>query len=204
MPINDLIVEFLARKENLHYVFQVEENVETVRDKLQSDFWSQIKQGLDKKLANPIRKEKWLVKQRSDKTYTEDHGGIFLYPSTSKPVSLYLTLHIFQENYRGNLRIYLAPMWNREKVSTRPESISEIGPLAKDLEKQGFVERSRDQPAGFIWTDWYPRKNDFLIRISENLEAVATEVITFVWEYFDRNRHAMEQANKALVGKDYE
>ena len=161
------VLDFFSKPENLPLALSVAHQVDIMREKMNSNFWSDLKKRIDASLEQPG----WETETIEDR----DSAGILLGIRFRQagPQPNYLFPMLEQQQMGGKCRIFMGLMW-QESPTPAALSIPQVLELKKTLETKGY--RGNQNFIAWRWTDLYPRQKDFLLDYAMRPEKLFSEV----------------------------
>lgn len=200
MKEQQAVLDFFAQTENLPLGLAVAEQMDVLREKMNSQFWLTLQKPLDILIAE--HKLPWQSTVIDDRNAAGSVVG--LYCALDPEQEQYLRPMLEQQNIGGNLRIFFGLMWS---LPPTPEQLAfpAVQALKHALQKTGF--NSNENHLGWQWTMLYPRRQDFLLRYARHTEAVLEDALallkTLLLEQHDliaAANHALHSAPRRLAG----
>ncbi len=183
------VLDFFAKPENLPLALSVAQQVDTLREKMNSNFWGEFQKRMDASLGIPG----WKTETIADRDFPKMLTGIRFRPTEPRPNYLFPMLE--QQHMGGKWRIFMGLMW-QESPTPAELSIPEVLELKKTLEAKGY--RGNRNFIAWRWTDLYPRQRDFLLGMTLQPESLFSKVESVF------NAHELLElisgANTALLG----
>lgn len=192
MKEQQAVLDFFAKMDNLSLGLAVAELMDTRREQLNTQFWRDLHDELDVLVAP--QNLLWKVNATEDRNAPDNLVGLHCSPADIAPQYLYPMLE--QQSLGAGLRIYFGLMWH---TTPTPEQLAlpAIVALQTALEARGFKQNERF--LAWQWTNFHPRRRDFLLRYHREPQHVLTEVTrlfsTRLWDV----RSDIEAANAALA-----
>ncbi len=160
------VLEFFSREENLPLALAVASRMDALREEMNSRFWQELKHRIDIQLLRHA--PEWQTELIEDRNSSGLLLGLQCKPQSARQNCLFPILE--QQQMGGTWRIVLGLMWQKQ---TEP-NLHETERLRQALNKAGF--KSNEQFLAWRWTDFYPRRSDFLLRISTTPDQLLNEV----------------------------
>lgn len=184
------VLDFFAQQENLPLALVVAEQVDTTRRNMNNDFWRKLAKRLE--MIAPS----WQVELTYDRNTENCLVGTYLQPASEQP--LYLCPMLEQQIIGESPRVYFGLIWSDPAASDQPFS-PEVVALRKDLLDKGY--KSSDKFLVWQWTPYYPRSKDFLLRYSDNAEALLDEAGNLLREVLENPLLAAANASLQTTPK---
>jgi len=190
MDYEKAVVEFLSSKENLPFALEIAEKIESVKDKIQVEFWELVTKKLEEQMAGSPFAENWKVKSDKEESFLNNHVGVAIIPAEAECISL--TVKIKQVS--SVCEIEKGIRWSSEFQDEI--TIDKLVKFKKEYELQGF----KTTPWWLLHkgTGYKIRTDDFLIRLAHDLEGVTSQIADLVWEFFSENEEEIRHINKLI------
>ncbi|WP_035384524.1 hypothetical protein [Ferriphaselus sp. R-1] len=185
------VLDFFAQEENLPLALSVTDLVDGIRQRLNNRFWANTHAALNELVA--MHDLPWFCELTEDRNAEECLVGTYLQARSGQRV--FLRPFMEQQLLGDSHRIYAGLMWN---VSPSPEqaALPAVTALRDQLLTQGF--KSNDNFLVWQWTSLYPRRKDFLLRLTERPDALMAEVMEWWQSILLEHAPALQAANSAL------
>ena len=157
------VLEFFAQAENLPLALSVAHQMDAMREQMNSRFWQDLKQRID---ALPGRSE-WQTEIIEDRNSADMLVGLQCKLRKAQLNSLFPVLE--QQHIGSTWRIFFGLMWQGT-----PAQLPAVARLKQALHEAGF--KSNEHFIAWRWTDFYPRRSDFLMRYAREPEKLLNEV----------------------------
>ena len=195
MKEQQAVLDFFAQPENLPLGLAVAEQMDTLRECMNTQFW----QALQQQIANMVAKHAlpWQVTATEDKNAAE-HAAVSLvglYCAMPVGQELYLRPMMEQQNLGGDWRIYFGLMWSAPP-SPEHTSLPEIAALKDALQQTGF--KNNQNYLAWQWSKLHPRRQDFLLRYAQQPKALLDEAQALLQKLLLEQRDLIATANAAL------
>lgn len=162
------VLEFFSQAENLPLALSVAHQMDAMREQMNSRFWQDLKQHID---ALPGKSEEWQTEIIEDRNSADMLVGLRCKLRKAQANSLFPMLE--QQHMGGTWRIFFGLMW--QSTPTPAElSLPEVARLKPALHDAGF--KSNEHFIAWRWTDFYPRRSDFLLRYAREPEKLLNEI----------------------------
>lgn len=187
------VLDFFAREENLPLGLAVAEQMDALREQMNSRLWRELRERLVTSFGS--HGLDWQVELTEDKNATESLVGLHcdLRPMPPQEVSL---RPMMEQQYLGGVwRIYFGLMWSAAPSPEHLESAA-VCSLKESLLQAGFKNN-----AGFLawqWTRFHPRRKDLLLRYAREPETLLGEIEAIMNGLMTDHRDAIDAANSAL------
>ena len=185
------VLDFFAKKENLSLALSVADQMDEIRAALNSAFWQSLQVRLNTliKLQTP----EWRAEVIEDRNAAEVLVGVQCKPHDAQGLHLFPML---EQQYLGGVwRIFFGLMWNTAPSSSQL-SLPAVAALKQTLTDAGF--KSNEAFLAWQWTNLYPRRRDFLLRHSQQPEALLDEVEALFKRLLTEQRELIATANTEL------
>ena len=185
------ILDFFARTENLQLGLSVAEQMDGIRMQMNNRFWRELSESLER--LNNEHMLAWQITLTGDKNAPDSLVGLYCTPHAEQLVFLRPMLE--QQNLGGDWRIYFGLMWS-EVPAPNQLNLPDVTALQTSLQKSGF--KSNEHFLAWQWTNFHPRRKDFLLRYSQQQEKSLDDIETTFKALLITHGKAIEQANEAL------
>lgn len=193
------IVNFLASKENIEYVWAIGENFDQVKDKLQIEFWEMLVKNIEGRLSRTDYP--WEVEDEG-KEYIAQHAGVNIVPA-DEPTGQYLAFSLQQERQGpAGFRLFYSVYWNKEYESNPTLTLPGLVNLRAKFSELGMYTNELTWSLSWQWMDYYTRTKDFCFRLSQLGESYVDEVADLIWTFFEEHRESVEKGNKEILTAD--
>ena len=195
MKEQQAVLDFFAQTENLPLGLAVAEQMDELRERMNTRFW----QALQQRLEGLIHENSlpWQVSTTEERN-TPEHSPVSLVGlhCTVRPEqTLYLRPMMEQQSLGGNWRIYFGLMWSAPPT---PEQIALPAVLALNQSLQQAGYKNNEHYLAWRWTKLHPRNQDFLLRYAQQPETLLNDAQTFLQTLLLEQRDAIAAANAAL------
>lgn len=183
------VLNFFAQPENLPLGLSVAELMDDIRQQLNTRYWHDLHNRVESLIV--AQALPWKSVPTEDRNAPDSLVGLCCNPASEQ--SLYLRPMIEQQYTNGAWRIYFGLMWSSAPA---PEQLAlpAVNELKQVLCESGFKNNSNF--LGWQWTTLHPRRKDFLLRYSQNPEAILSETMAFL------NRLLIEHGNSITLAND--
>lgn len=185
------VLDFFSQPKHLELGLAVAEQMDGIREQLNSRYWRDLLPRL-KVLIDELSLA-WKCELTEDKNAPENLVGLHCLQRTEQP--LYLRLMLEQQYLGGSWRIYFGLMWSEAPT---PEQLTLPAIDALLLSLQGAGYKNNANFIGWQWTNFHPRRKDFLLRYSRHPEVVLDETMVILNKLLTEQRSLIEQANETL------
>ncbi|MDD2721323.1 MAG: hypothetical protein PHH47_08460 [Gallionella sp.] len=185
------VLDFFSKQENLPLGLSVATLMDDIRKRMNNDFWQQLLTSLE--ASSHIKESHWLILTTEDRNDADQLVGLHFNLNSSQEV--YLRPMIEQQFLGGNWRIYFGLVWS---IAPSPEHLKlpAVARLKDALNQSGL--KSNESFLGWQWTNFHPRRQDFLLRFSADpqslLEDAAKPLLSLMSVFSD----ALAEANASL------
>ena len=185
------VLEFFSQDENLPLALSVAEQVDGIRQRMNTSFW----QALHERVAALLEAHKlpWAVELTEDRNTPECMVGVHLQPLSDQ--ALFMRLMMEQQYMGEHLRIYYGVMWNTAPTQDKTR-LAEVTALREVLQGEGF--KNNENFLAWNWTPYHPRRRDFLQRYSAAADTLLDEVSGLLRHLVLDHGDALNVANAAL------
>ena len=191
MKEQQAVLDFFAQTENLALGLAVAEQMDVVREQMNTRFWQALHQRLNRLIHDHTLP--WKIAATEDRNAADSLVGFHFSLRTEQ--ALYLRPMMEQQQLGGNWRIYFGLMWS---TSPSPEQLAlpAVIALKQSLQQAGF--KSNENYLAWQWTTLHPRRQDFLLRYSQQPEQLLADAETIFKTLVIAQQDAIEQANASL------
>jgi hypothetical protein len=190
------VLDFFAQAQNLPLGLAVAEQVDSIREQMNTRLWGELQQRINTLLAdeaNPPHSGSWHIELTEDRNVAGSVIGLYCNPTVEQP--LYMS-PMLEQQYLGNeWRIYFGLMWN---ASPAPEQLAmpAVAALKNALQQSGF--KSNESFLAWKWTSYRPRGSSCLLRYAQQPEKLLDEMVAIFGELLIERQTQIAQANAAL------
>ena len=170
MKEQQAVLDFFSQTENLPLGLAVAEQMDQLREQMNTQFWQALYQRLDRMVKE--RSLPWQMITTEDRNAVESLVG--LYCALLPGQELYLRPMMEQQYLGGNWRIYFGLMWSAAP-SPGQLALPAVIKLKESLQQAGF--KNNENHLGWLWTMMHPRRKDFLLRYAQQPEELLNEEI---------------------------
>ncbi|MFA6971478.1 MAG: hypothetical protein WC208_08775 [Gallionella sp.] len=183
------VLDFFAKPENLALGLSVSEQMDAIREQINSRFWKALQQRLDAALHDT----EWQTQVTEDRNAAGVLVG--LQCKLREPQTICLFPMLEQQYLGGTWRIFFGLMW---QIAPAPEQLNlpVIAALKQLLGDAGF--KNNENFLAWQWTKFHPRRSDFLLRYSQQPEKLLDEVESVFSSLLIAQREQISIANAAL------
>ena len=183
------VLDFFAKTENLSLALAVADQTDSLREQLNTRFWSQLISQLADTLA-----PHWRISATEDRNAADSLVGFYCTPLNDQPICLRPMME--QQNLGKGLQIYLGLMWSSAPT---PEHLAlpAVKALAELMSAQGL--KGNANFLAWQWTQLYPRRKDFLLRYNAHAEVVINEAEALLQKLIFSQQTAIAAANLQLA-----
>jgi hypothetical protein len=190
MKEEQAVLEFFSQAENLPLGLSVAEQMDLIREQMNTRFWKELRSRINM-LISDLGLD-WRVELTEERNSPGSLVG--LYCITNKEQMLYLS-PMMEQQYLGEVwRIYFGLMWSTP-ATTELLRLPDVIGLKAALQKAGF--KSNENFLGWQWTNFHPRRKDFLLRYSKQPEILLAEVEELFIALLSDHSNAIEQIHAA-------
>jgi len=182
------VLDFFAKKENLPLGLSVAEQMDEIRAQINSRFWKSLQQRISDQHTSA-----WIAETIEDRNAAGVLVG--LQCGMAEPQSLFLFPMLEQQYLGGSWRIFFGLMWNTPSKQDQL-SLPAVVALKQVLADAGF--KANENFLAWQWTNFYPRRSDFLLRYTRNPEKLLDEIEFIFKTLLTNNGKLVEQANTSL------
>lgn len=183
------VLEFFAKPENLSLGLSVSEQMDAIREQMNSRFWNE----LQLRLGAALQDTEWQTQVTEDRNAAEMLVGVQCKLRESQSLCLFPMLE--QQYLGGTLRIFFGLMW---QATPTPEQLAlpAIARLKQQLTDAGF--KNNENFLAWQWTNFHPRSSSFLLRYAQQPEKLLDEVESIFNTLLTDQRSLIASANAAL------
>lgn len=169
MKEEQAVLDFFAKTENLALALSVAEQTDLIRERINSDFWSDM----TKQIAELIQRHQlgWQIASTEDRNAANNLLGFHCELDTDQAV--YIRPMMEQQNLGKGMQIYFGLMWSG-KPNPDHLALPAIVALRDALSNDGYQQN--DNFLAWRWTKLYPRSKSFLLRYTEQTQALLEEI----------------------------
>lgn len=191
MKEEQAVLEFFSKMENLPLALSVAEQTDLIRERLNSDFWSD----LTRHVSELIKRHKlaWHISTTEDRNALDALVGFHCNLDTDQPV--YIRPMMEQQNLGKGLQIYVGLMWSGKPTADHL-ALPAVAALRDALAKDGYQNNE-----GFLawqWTKLYPRSKHFLLRYTQKPEVLFGELDSVLERLLLQHDALIARANAVL------
>ncbi len=185
------VLDFFSQEENLELALTLADHIDGIRLKLNNRFWQALQPRLNALLAE--NQLPWQSEITEDRNNEKCLVGLHVQPMAEHRV--FLRPFMEQQLMGDGYRIYYGLMWN-----TAPEpaqkNLPAVEALRERLEKSGY--KQSDSFLAWQWSQWHPRRSDFLKRLSTQQDELMQVAIQPWQTLLVENIGLLNAANLAL------
>ena len=191
MKEQQAVLDFFAQTENLSLGLAVAEQMDTLREQMNTRFWQALQQRLDSVINEHALP--WQVMTTEDRNAADSLVG--LYCALRSEQDLYLRPMMEQQYMGGNWRIYFGLMWS---TAPSPDQLAlpAVVTLKESLQHAGF--KNNKGHLAWQWTTLHPRRKDFLLRYAQQPETLLNDAQAFMQTLLTEQHALIAAANTAL------
>lgn len=194
MKEQQAVLDFFAQPENLPLGLAVAEQMDTLRERMNTSFWQALQQRLETLINEHALP--WQVATTEERN-TAEHSLISLvglHCNLRPEQALYLRPMMEQQNLGGCWRIYFGLMWS---AIPSPDLLALPAVLAlKESLQRGY--KNNENYLAWQWTKLHPRRQDFLLRYAHQPETLLNDAQVFLQTLLLEQRDSIAAANTAL------
>ncbi len=185
------VLDFFAQPENLPLGLSVAEQIDTIREQMNSRFWQELQQHFAQ--TNHQDDAQWKTGVIEDRNSAGILVGLQFKLPEAQDICLFPIME--QQYLGGGWRIFFGLMW-QSKPTAEQLALPAVAALLQALDAAGF--KDNESFLGWQWTNYYPRRSDFLLRYSRHPEALLQDMQTLFNSLVLNHRELIAQANTAL------
>jgi hypothetical protein len=185
------VLDFFAKEENLSLGLSVAEQIDEIRVQMNSRFWHDLQRRVNTLFTEHA--PEWIADTTEDRNASEVLVGLQCKLREPKTFSLFPMLE--QQYLGGTWRIFFGLMW-QSALTSEQLALPAVAKL-----KQLMIDNGFKQNENFIawqWTNFHPRRSDFLLRYSRQTEKLLDDVEAIFKPFVLENRALIASANAAL------
>jgi hypothetical protein len=167
MNEENAVLEFFVKPENLPLGLSVAAQINATCERMNAQFWTDLKQRIDAQLASPA----WQIQVTEDRNSADILVG--LQYNLCEPQANCLFPMLEQQYLGGDWRIYFGLMW-QNAPNPGQLALPEVTHLKQVLADAGL--KSNENFLAWQWTKLYPRRRDFLLRYANQTEKLLDEI----------------------------
>ncbi|MDR2195455.1 MAG: hypothetical protein LBE50_02470 [Gallionellaceae bacterium] len=186
------VLDFFSQEENLPLALIAGDHIDGIRQQRNNAFWRDLQQHLAAYLAREYLP--WDCQLTEDRNSEDCLVGVHLQPQAAQ--SLFLRPFMEQQFMGEGYRIYYGLIWNTTPEPDRLR-LPEIAALRTALQGDGLKES--DSFLAWGWTPWHPRRRDFLLRFTQDHDALLDDAVGLITHLLNSHNKALATANAALV-----
>ncbi len=169
------VLDFFSKEENLPLALIAAEHLDSIRLRLNNEFWHQLQERLDALLAQYDLP--WTSELTEDRNTENCLVGLHLQPTSG--AHIFLRPFMEQQFTGGGYRVYYGLIWSGSPAAAQ-KSLPALAALGEELERDGF--KQGDNFFAWQWLPWHPRRRDFLLKFSGNRDKLLDEAMQ-PWQY---------------------
>lgn len=191
MKEEQAVLDFFSKMENLPLALSVAEQTDLIRERLNSDFWSD----LTSHVSGMIKRHglAWHIATTEDRNSLDNLVGFHCNLDTDQQV--YIRPMMEQQNLGKGMQIYFGLMWSG-KPTPDHLALPAVAALREALAKDGYQDN--ESFLAWQWTKLYPRSKSFLLRYHQKPEVLLSEIEAVLERLMLPHDKLIAQANAAL------
>jgi len=193
MKEEQAVLDFFAQIENLPLALSVAEQTDLIRERINSDFWSDLTAHVSTLIKH--HQLAWYISATEDRNSLDNLVGFNCSLDTDQPV--YVRPMMEQQNLGKGMQIYFGLMWNG-KPTPEHLALPAVVALRDALSKDGY--QNNENFLAWQLTKLYPRSKSFLLRYTQKPEALLNEIDAVLNRLMLTHNELVMQANAALRG----
>ncbi len=182
------VLDFFAQEENLSLGLAVAEQMDTIRQRMNSAFWRMLAQRLEN-LAPA-----WQVRLTEDRNTEDNLVGLHFEPVMEQ--ALFLRPMLEQQTVGETPRIYFGLIWSSQPAPDRL-ALPEVAALREALQHEGF--KDNEKFLAWQWSPHHPRSKQFLLRFSTHPENLLNEASGLARQLLITHGAMLAAANTVLL-----
>jgi len=185
------VLDFFAQEENLPLALSVAELADGIRQRMNNAFWRALHERMTALIeANRLP---WIAELTEDRNTPECVVGLHLQPMTDH--ALFLRLMMEQQYMGDTLRIYYGVMWSAAPTADK-SGFAQVAALREALQGEGL--KNNESFLAWNWTNYHPRRKDFLQRYAMAADVLLDEVSGLLCHVLLDRGELLNAANAAL------
>jgi hypothetical protein len=185
------VLDFFAKPENLPLGLSVAGQMDVIREQMNSRFWQDLQHRID--TLSVQHAPEWHPLVTEDRNAADMLVG--LQCKLREPQSHCLFPMLEQQYLGGNWRIFFGLMWQSPPTKEQL-ALPAITALKQNLSGAGF--KHNENFIAWQWTNFHPRRSEFLLRYSQQPEKLLCEVESIFSALLIEYREHITSANAAL------
>lgn len=183
------VLQFFAKTENLPLGLAVAEQMDEIREQMNTRFWNALQQRLNILLADT----EWHTQVTEDRNADGVLVGLQCKLREAQTICLFPMLE--QQNLGGSWRIFFGLMWQIAPASEQL-ALPAVATLRNLLLDAGF--KNNENFLAWQWTQHHPRRRDFLQRFAQQPEKLLDDIAAVLQQLLTDQRTLIASANAAL------
>lgn len=183
------VLEFFAKPENLSLGLSVSEQMDAIREQMNSRFWN----ALQLRLGAALQDTEWQTQVTEDRNAAEVLVGVQCKLREAQSLCLFPMLE--QQYLGGTWRIFFGLMWQASPTAEQA-ALPAIARLKQQLADAGF--KNNENFLAWQWTNFHPRRSGFLLRYVQQPEKLLDEVESIFNTLLTDQLSLLASANAAL------
>lgn len=195
------LVEFLAKPENLHFVLEIGDHLELVKDYIFKAFWQQIQTGMQNKLTEAGMVNEWSLEMDKGDARADNLGlNLIHLPSEELKHPLRLRFRIEQWYQRINLFTIYYGVNYCSPPDSQPatESLPSFKKLIVSLRSHNYDHD--EQWPGWLSAQDFDGENMFVRDFGENHQEITDNIVEQAWKAFTRYKEQIIAVNREMMG----
>jgi hypothetical protein len=185
------VLDFFSKSENLPLGLSVAEQMDEIRKQMNNRLWRELIARMQK-LADE-QELPWRTEPAEDRNAPDNLVGLHCTIGTER--SLYLR-PMMEQQYLGDVwRIYFGLMWSAPPTADQLR-MPAVSNLKASLQKAGL--KGNENFLAWQWTNFYPRRKEFLLRYSQQPGKLLDDIETIFKTLLIEHRMEIEHANVEL------
>ncbi|MCX7192938.1 MAG: hypothetical protein NTY60_04845 [Proteobacteria bacterium] len=183
------VLDFFAKTENLPLGLLVAEQIDDIREQMNSRFWKALQQ----RFNSTLNDSEWQAQVTEDRNATDVLVGLQFKLRDAQPICLFPML---EQQYLGGVwRIFFGLMWQVAPTSEQL-ALPAVATLKNLLLDMGL--KNNDNFLAWQWTKFHPRRSDFLLRFAQQSETLLADFEEILKPLLSDHRALIASANAAL------
>ncbi len=185
------VLEFFAKPENLSLGLSVSDQMNAIREQMNSRFWNE----LQLRLGAVLQDTEWQTQVTEDRNAAGVLMGVQCKLREPQTICLFPML---EQQYLGGIwRIFFGLMWQVAPTAEQA-ALPAIARLKQQLMDAGF--KHNENFLAWQWTHFHPRSSGFLLRYAQQPDKLLDQVESIFNILLTDQRSLIASANAALKG----
>lgn len=186
------VLDFFAKTENLPLGLAVAEQMDELRERMNTQFWRDLQQRLQPD-GDTAHAPAWQIELTEDRNAASSIVGLYCQLKSEQP--LYLRPMLEQQFLGNEWRIYYGLMWSAAPSSAQL-ALPAVAALQQTLQQSGY--KGNENFLAWKWSPFRPRGSSFLKRFALQPTKLLDEAAGIFGELLTEQREALALANAEL------